>query len=104
MSWFEEWFDSPLYETLYANRNEEEAVLLAGLIDELRVTLDSDRQRELYHEIHRLIYEDQPYTFLFADRRTIARHSRLENVDYYKVRPGYDLREWYSTTPRSLGR
>jgi SAM-dependent methyltransferase len=33
MSWFEEWFDSPLYETLYANRNEEEARLLASLIE-----------------------------------------------------------------------
>jgi len=33
MSWFEEWFDSPLYEKLYAYRNEEEAELLAGLIE-----------------------------------------------------------------------
>lgn len=32
MSWFEEWFDSPLYEKLYAYRNEEEAALLADLI------------------------------------------------------------------------
>jgi SAM-dependent methyltransferase len=34
MSWFEEWFDSPLYEKLYANRNEKEAAQLAGLIEE----------------------------------------------------------------------
>jgi SAM-dependent methyltransferase len=33
MSWFEEWFDSPLYEKLYANRDEEEASFLAGLIE-----------------------------------------------------------------------
>jgi cyclopropane fatty-acyl-phospholipid synthase-like methyltransferase len=33
MSWFEEWFDSPLYEKLYAYRNEEEAALLADLIE-----------------------------------------------------------------------
>lgn len=26
MNWFEEWFDSPLYEKLYANRDEAEAV------------------------------------------------------------------------------
>jgi len=25
MNWFEDWFDSPLYEKLYANRNEKEA-------------------------------------------------------------------------------
>jgi len=33
MSWFEEWFDSPLYEKLYAYRNEEEARQLAMLIE-----------------------------------------------------------------------
>lgn len=33
MSWFEEWFDSPLYEKLYAYRDEEEASRLAGLIE-----------------------------------------------------------------------
>lgn len=34
MSWFEEWFDSPLYELLYAYRNEEEARKLADLIEQ----------------------------------------------------------------------
>lgn len=32
MSWFEEWFDSPLYEFLYAYRNHEEASKLADHI------------------------------------------------------------------------
>ena len=36
MDWFEEWFDSPLYEKLYANRDEEEARQLVELLmDEL---------------------------------------------------------------------
>lgn len=34
MNWFEEWFDSPLYEQLYSNRNEDEAALLADLIEQ----------------------------------------------------------------------
>lgn len=33
MSWFEEWFNSPLYEKLYANRNIDEAERLADLIE-----------------------------------------------------------------------
>ncbi len=33
MNWFEEWFDSPLYEKLYSNRDENEAALLADLIE-----------------------------------------------------------------------
>lgn len=32
MSWFEDWFDSPLYEKLYSHRNEKEAAQLAALI------------------------------------------------------------------------
>ncbi len=34
MSWFEDWFNSPLYEKLYAYRNEEEAKKLAALIEQ----------------------------------------------------------------------
>ena len=33
MSWFEDWFNSPLYEKLYSYRNEDEAELLAKLIE-----------------------------------------------------------------------
>lgn len=33
MNWFEEWFESPLYEKIYANRNQEEAAQLADLIE-----------------------------------------------------------------------
>ena len=36
MNWFEEWFDSPLYEKLYANRDEAEATkLVEFLVDTL---------------------------------------------------------------------
>lgn len=34
MDWFEEWFDSPLYEKLYANRDEEEAARLVDLLED----------------------------------------------------------------------
>ncbi len=34
MDWFEEWFDSPLYEKLYSNRDEEEARQLISFLEE----------------------------------------------------------------------
>lgn len=34
MSWFEDWFNSPLYEKLYAYRNVDEAKQLAALIEQ----------------------------------------------------------------------
>ncbi|MEL7835240.1 class I SAM-dependent methyltransferase [Fodinibius sp. Rm-B-1B1-1] len=44
MDWFEEWFDSPLYEKLYADRDEKEA---EQLIEFLEHTLLSEK----YHSI-----------------------------------------------------
>lgn len=35
MDWFEEWFDSPLYEKLYANRDEQEAAKLVDLLERI---------------------------------------------------------------------
>lgn len=34
MNWFEEWFDSPLYEKLYVNRDEKEAQQLVNLLEQ----------------------------------------------------------------------
>ncbi|MDZ7771383.1 MAG: class I SAM-dependent methyltransferase [Balneolaceae bacterium] len=34
MNWFEKWFDSPLYEWLYANRDQKEATRLIDLLEE----------------------------------------------------------------------
>lgn len=36
------------------------------LIVRIRREYDRDLQRELAHQLHRVIYEDQPYTFLYA--------------------------------------
>lgn len=69
---------------------------LDKLIETLRVTFDLARQRELYHKIHEIIYNDQPYTFLFVDRATGGYLSRIKNIKFYKIRPCRDHREWYA--------
>lgn len=79
-------------------KNEE----VDRLIEELRVTLDEPRQVEIYKQIHRIIYDEQPYTFLFMDKATAGRHARLQNVKFYKIRPSVNSREWYSSVPRPL--
>jgi ABC-type transport system substrate-binding protein len=70
------------------------------LIDEMRVTLEPEKQIELYHRLHRVIYDDQPYTFLFSEKFTAFRDARLQNLKFYKIRPGYDAREWFAKRPR----
>ena len=44
MDWFEEWFDSPLYEKLYADRDEKEAEQLIEFLEETLLS-------EQYHSI-----------------------------------------------------
>jgi ABC-type transport system substrate-binding protein len=75
---------------------------LDKLIEEMRVTLDREKQIEMYHKMHRIIYDDQPYTFLFAEKATAFRDARLGNIKFYKIRPAYDAREWLAQKPRDL--
>ena len=69
---------------------------LDKLIDQHRVTFDAARQTEMYHKMHRILYEDQPYAFLFVDKQTGGYVSRIQNVNYYKIRPCKDHREWFA--------
>ncbi|MFM8252219.1 MAG: ABC transporter substrate-binding protein [Planctomycetota bacterium] len=74
------------------------------LIEQLRVTMDEDKQSEIYKQIHRIIYDDQPYVFLFRDMATAGHDARLENIKFFKIRPGVDQREWISNRPRKLAK
>jgi len=75
---------------------------LDKFIDELRITFNLERQTELYHKMHKIIYDDQPYTFLFTEKATAFRDARLKNIKFYKIRPAYDAREWLASKPREL--
>ncbi len=82
----------------YQNKKVDE------LIDKLRVTIKEEDQIPIYHEIHRLIFEDQPYAFLFSEMSTGALDARIDNwKSYPMLRPHLDTREWRSSRPRVLG-
>jgi len=74
------------------------------IIEELRVTLDKERQIELMKKFHQVIYDDQPYTFLFMDKATAGRSSRLENIKFYLPRPAVNKLEWTASRARELGK
>lgn len=54
------------------------------LIEEGRRTVDKEKRYEIYRELHRVIAEDQPYTFLFAPTATQAQTKRLRNAIVYE--------------------
>ncbi|MFK7798197.1 MAG: ABC transporter substrate-binding protein [Aureispira sp.] len=59
------------------------------LIDEIRVTLDKEKQRALYLRVQEIIYEEQPYVFLFVPAERIAINNRFDGTEVSPQRPGY---------------
>ena len=49
------------------------------LIEEIRVTFDLQKRINLCHQFHRLLHEEQPYTFLFAPDSLLAVNRKYQN-------------------------
>ena len=64
-----------------------------ALLDQARRTLDEDKRYPLYHRFHRLIHEEQPFTFLYIRPERVFLHRRFENVNMHKL--GLNQFEWY---------
>ncbi len=73
------------------------------LIEEIRVTMDEEKRRKLYHKFHKLCKEQQPYTFLWTTKSTAAHQSYLHEtfekgpsqIPHYAIRPCVDTYEFF---------
>lgn len=63
------------------------------LIDEIRETLDEEKRNALYLKFQELIYEEQPYIFLFAPLERIAISKRFEAKTSAR-RPGFFVNDF----------
>lgn len=63
------------------------------LIEDARRTLDKDKRNEFYHQLHQILHDEQPYTFMFATPGLGFVSDRFENVKVYKL--GMNSHEWY---------
>jgi len=57
------------------------------LLDELRDCFDQKRRVEICHDIHRILHEEQPYTFLFCPDELLGINARYENVRLFPKYP-----------------
>jgi peptide/nickel transport system substrate-binding protein len=64
-----------------------------ALMEQIRVTIDPAESDALCHHLHRIIHEQQPYTFLFTRPTFRAVDKRFENVNIHKQ--GLNYLEWY---------
>ncbi|MHC4075363.1 MAG: peptide-binding protein [Planctomycetota bacterium] len=64
-----------------------------AIIEEARRTFDDAERIKLYRRFHRILHEEQPYTFLLCRPSLRFLDKRFENVIVHKL--GIDPAEWY---------
>ncbi|MCF8277332.1 MAG: hypothetical protein K9J17_11425 [Flavobacteriales bacterium] len=62
-----------------------------ALIDSIKFAMTEDERFPLVQKLQKLIYDNQPYVFLFASNRTNVMHKRFGNADMYYEKPGIVL-------------
>lgn len=58
---------------------------LDKVIEKARTTVDRGKRMELWHQVHRILHEDQPYTFLFDRKALRFFNKRIQNVRVSKL-------------------
>lgn len=100
------WFltrDPDCYDIWHSSKTREGEFNFVGyrnedvdkLLEEGRRTFDQSRRAVIYNEIHRLIYEDQPYLFLYSAEALPIVHKRFRNVEASPIGIGYNFIKWY---------
>jgi peptide/nickel transport system substrate-binding protein len=65
------------------------------LIEKGRIEMDQQKAAGIWKEFHKIIYEDQPYTFLFWIDQAVAVKDKYKNVNPLALSSVYDLENWY---------
>ena len=96
--------DPDLYDLFHSSKTKEGEYNFVGYADpevdqllvEGRRTFDQGARQRIYREVHRRLYEDQPYTFLFVPDALPIVASRFRNVVATPIGIGYNFIDWYA--------
>jgi len=64
-----------------------------AIIEQAGRTVDDEQRDELYRQLHRILHDEQPYTFLFTRPTLRFVDRRFENVKVHKM--GLNYLQWY---------
>ena len=67
---------------------------LDKLIEQARVTMDASKRMPLWHRVHDILHEEQPYTFLFTSKAVAFIDKRFKNVMVTTLGLNSEV-EWY---------
>lgn len=65
------------------------------LIELNRREFKKQKRIQYAHQVHRILHEQQPYTFLFNAKRLTVIDKRFHNIIPYAIRPIFEFDEWY---------
>ncbi|MEM9020123.1 MAG: peptide-binding protein [Planctomycetota bacterium] len=74
---------------------------LDAKIEQARTTVDREKCTQLWNQVHALLYEQQPYTFMFNRKIVLYVDKRLENFDITNIGPN-NAYEYYVPAPMQL--
>ncbi|MFH1846022.1 MAG: peptide-binding protein [Candidatus Omnitrophota bacterium] len=87
--WHSNSIDKGLNFISYSNRDVDE------LIERGRREFDPDKRKQIYNDIHELIAQDAPYTFLFFPYTFAAVQNRFKGIEPAPAGIGYNFTDWY---------
>jgi peptide/nickel transport system substrate-binding protein len=70
--------------TSYSNPELDKVIELG------RTTMDRDKRMQEWHKVHRILHEDQPYTFMFNRKALRLFNERVHNVQESKLGLNYE--------------
>jgi peptide/nickel transport system substrate-binding protein len=64
------------------------------VMQQARIEFDPEKRKQLYWRFQEIFHDQQPYTLLYYPEEAAAYHSRFQNVQFTRQRPGYDFTKW----------
>lgn len=91
------------YQLWHSSQTENKGSNLTGfknkrvdeLIEKIRTEFNDEKRYAMMHEVHSIIHQEQPYTFLFCTMGLVAVERRFQNTRTYNIRPGLNAVEWW---------
>jgi len=65
------------------------------LLEEGRRIFEREKRRQIYHQVHEILYEEQPYLFLYVADALPAVHERFRGIEPAPLGIGYNFIDWY---------
>lgn len=98
--------DPDLYDLFHSSKTREGEYNFVGyanpevdrLLEVGRRTFGRQERQRIYRQIHRLLYEDQPYTFLYVPDALPIVQRRFRNVQATPIGIFYNFIDWYVPT------